>query len=393
MVASYFAAYPHLNQLAAMPMLVFLVGAFLVLGAYVRVADLAQYISRTVVVAYLTGAAVQMFAHQLPVVLGLHLDAGHAPVARTMLSELWAVLWNLGSTEWPSALISLFSVGSYLGMRRFSKRLPSLAATLVLASLLVFFMGRFGVHVATYSDATFTWKTLLPQFPDFTSGNAGAHFSQLFALALSLAFVAMLENSAMARTIASRSGHNVDANQDMFSLGAANLACAYLSGMPASQSLTRTMAAYESGAVTPISAITSGIACLVAAVTMGPLVAYVPRPALGALVICVAVALIHPRQIRICLRATHSDAIVFLVTFGATMFVPLHVAIFTGVGLSIILYLHKASRPSLVEYAFNQEGNLAEIFSRRRERFALEARCSVFFLIFSLFNKDSIAKQ
>ena len=43
----------------------------------------------------------------------------------------------------------------------------------------------------------------------------------------------------MARTLAGRSGHTVDANQDMFSLGAANLACAYLSGMPASNSLTR----------------------------------------------------------------------------------------------------------------------------------------------------------
>ena len=45
---------------------------------------------------------------------------------------------------------------------------------------------------------------------------------------------------------------------------------------------------------------------------------------------------------------------------SARLLVPLHVAIFTGVGISIILYLRKASRPTLVEYAFNQEGQLAE---------------------------------
>ena len=50
----------------------------------------------------------------------------------------------------------------------------------------------------------------------------------------------------------------------------------------------------------------------------------------------------------------------FVVTFIATLMVPLHVAIFTGVGLSIMLYLRKASQPSLVEYEFNKEGNLAE---------------------------------
>jgi sulfate permease, SulP family len=169
-----------------------------------------------------------------------------------------------------------------------------------------------------------------------------------------------LENTAMARTLASRTGHRVDSNQDMLSLGAANLACAYLSGMPASQSLTRSMAAFESGAVSPVSAIVGGVVCLLAALTLGPLVAFIPKAALGVLVICVAAALIHPKQIRICFNATRSDAVVFIITFVATLMVPLHVAIFTGVGVSIILYLRKASQPSLVEYEFNKEGNLAE---------------------------------
>jgi SulP family sulfate permease len=226
--------------------------------------------------------------------------------------------------------------------------------------VVVYIMEKFGADVDTYSNATFTWHDILPPFPDFTGDNAATLFSQLFALAFSLAFVATLENSAMARTLASRSGHRVDSNQDMLSLGAANLACAYLSGMPASHSLTRSMAAFESGAVTPVSAIVSGVVCLVAALGVGPLVAFIPRAALGVLVVCVALALINLRQIRICVKATRSDALVFVVTFVATLLVPLHVAIFTGVGLSIVLYLRKASQPSLVEYEFNKEGNLAE---------------------------------
>ena len=73
-----------------------------------------------------------------------------------------------------------------------------------------------------------------------------------------------------------------------------------------------------------------------------------------------AVSIINRRNIIICLSATGSDAIVFFVTLAATLMVPLHVAIFTGVGTSVMLYLRKASQPSLVEYEFNQEGNLAE---------------------------------
>jgi SulP family sulfate permease len=361
MVASYFAAYPEIDRLSAMPMLVFLVGAFLVLGAYCRVADLAQYISRTVVVAYLTGAAVQMCVHQMPVVLGLGYATGSDhPPGGSIFSEFLYVVTHLWTAHGWTVLISALTLASYLGFRRLGRRWPSLALTLILMGGVVFVIEQFGVQVATYSNATFTWRDILPPFPDFTGPNAGTQFSQLFALALSLAFVAMLENSAMARTLAARSGHRVDGNQDMLSLGAANLACAYLSGMPASHSLTRSMAAFESGAVSPISAIVSGVVCLAAALLVGPMVAFIPRAALGVLVICVAAALINPRQIRICFNATRSDAFVFLVTFVATLLVPLHVAIFTGVGLSIILYLRKASQPSLVEYEFNKEGNLAE---------------------------------
>lgn len=360
MIASYFASFPQGNQLALMPILVFLVGALLVFGACFRVADMARYISRTVVVAYLTGAALQMFVHQLPVVLGQQLGEEPGKHARTLISDLTHVFGNLGAVQWPSVLIGVVTILGYFGIRRFSRRFPALTVMLVLTSAAAVLLNRSGLAVATYSDATFTWRELLPPFPDFTGGTASTQFSQVFGLAVSLAFVSTLDNSAMARTLASRSGHSVNANQDMLSLGVANLACAYLSGMPASHSLTRSLAAFESGAVTPMSAVFSGTICLVAALTLGPLVAFVPKATLAALVLCVAVALIHPQQIRISLRATRSDAAVFLSTFIASLLVPLHVAIFTGVGISIILYLQKASRPALVEYQFNEQGHLAE---------------------------------
>jgi sulfate permease, SulP family len=366
MVASFFAVNPHIAQREAMPMLVFLVGALLLVGAYFKVADIAQFISRTVVVAYLAGAAVQMLVRQLPVVLGV--ESGDA---RTIFGALFDVLGALGAVQWPILAVSLFTLVSYVVLKRFRPQWPAFAMTLVAASVISMLLERAGVVLPTFASEKFTWRELLPPFPDFTGKHTSAHFSQLFGLAVSLAFLVMLENSAMARTLAGRSGHRVDANQDMFSLGAANLACAYLSGMPASNSLTRSMVNFNSGAVTPVSVIVSGLLCLAGALTLGPMVAFMPRAALGVLVMCVAASLIHPRQIRVCLRATKSDALVFVATLAATLLVPLHVAIFTGIGLSVILYLRKAGRPSLVEYEFNTEGHLAEAQDSRRQNPAI----------------------
>ena len=372
MIASYFAANPHLPRLQMMPMLVFLVGALLVIGAYCRVADVANYISRTVVIAYLTGAAVQMLVHQLPVALGIppavHAAGGRAPA---LLEEFFSTLSRLGESRWQSVLISVISLAGYISLRRWRPKFPALAITLTVSSLIVWALKKTSFEVETYADAKFTWHDILPPFPDFTHGHAGAQFSQLFSVAISLAFLAMLENSSMARTIAGRSGQRIDANQDMFSMGAANLACAYLSGMPASNSLTRSMVNFESGARTPVSIIICGVLCLAGALTLGGLVAFLPKAALAVVVICVAAALIHPRQIRIALRATKSDGFVFIVTFIATLMVPLHVAIFTGIGLSVILYLRKASRPTLVEYEFNPEGQLREAEGAKRQHPAI----------------------
>jgi SulP family sulfate permease len=97
-----------------------------------------------------------------------------------------------------------------------------------------------------------------------------------------------------------------------------------------------------------------------------PLIDYVPKAALAALVIALSFSLFNVRHIRICLRTTGDDATVLIITFISTLMAPLHVAIFIGVVVSISLFLRKASRPYLVEYEFNDEGELLEMGEKRK---------------------------
>ncbi|MEM1060114.1 MAG: STAS domain-containing protein, partial [Verrucomicrobiota bacterium] len=110
----------------------------------------------------------------------------------------------------------------------------------------------------------------------------------------------------------------------------------------------------------PFAGITSGIVCLLVVLLLGTFVEYIPVASLAVVVVVTAVTLIRPKDIRIALSSTGSDAATFLLTFIAALLAPLNVAIFLGVALSIALFLRKASSPHLVEYAFNEEGNLAE---------------------------------
>lgn len=370
MIFSFFAADPDLNRLTLMPLLVFIVGGLLLVGSYLRVAELSQYISRAVIIAYVTGAALLIISNQVAHVLGVQLTIqlpdGSTLYPRTFPGMLIQLTKVIGRTHWPSLLIAAITAAIYWGIRRWNPRWPGLAIALVGGSLVGVALQAQHIDVLTYRDAKFGVLDLLPTIPDFTSPKLLSDFSRLFGLAVALAFLSTLESSTMAKTLAGLSRQRVDVNQDMFNLGMANLGCAYLSGMPCSGSLTRSAFNYHSGARSALSGLVNGILCLAGALMLGNFVTYVPKAALAVLIICVAISLIHQRNIRICLQSTGSDALTFLITLAATLLVPLHVAIFTGVGVSLMLYLRKASRPSLVEYEFNQEGNLAESQPGRR---------------------------
>ena len=105
----------------------------------------------------------------------------------------------------------------------------------------------------------------------------------------------------------------------------------------------------------------SGAIVFIGAFVLGPYTRFIPQSTLAVLVIAIGISLLNKHAIRIVTRSTKSDAIVFVSTFISGLLMPLDMAIYIGVGISIILFLKKVARPEMIEYAFNQEGYLAEV--------------------------------
>lgn len=367
MLFSYFAVYPHPYMLALMPLLVFMVGAMLVIGAYLRVADLIQFISRSVVVGYITAAAVLIIVNQIRHVMGVDLrPTGGGGEARTFVSILEATVKAVPDLNGYAVILGVMTIVIWYILRRLFKTLPVFALTLVVVSVISILLRKFaGFEFETFE--AFTIEDLKPSIPRFSDAGMFSDVSRLLGVAFSVAFLASLENSMMSKTLASRSGDRPDMNQDMLSVGISNLACSMIGGMPASGSPTRSLLNFTSGAVSRLASVISGVLVAIGAVLLGPYMAYVPKSPLAVLVICVAGSLINRRHIRVALRSTQSDAVVLIVTFVTALVAPLNVAIFVGVGVSIALYLRQASRPHLSEYEFLEDGQLAEA-GEKRER-------------------------
>jgi len=358
MVFSAMSAYALTDRVVLLPVLVFISGMLLIVGAGLRMADLIQYISRSVIVGYITGAAVLIAMGQLRDVLGITTGTRGASLF-TIAGSTLAELENLPArTAGASAVLAAGTVAAYVLLRKFAPRLPALALALAAASLAAapFRGGDSGLVFLS----SFTLGDLVPAGVHFTSEVALANLGQLVGPAFAVAFLAALENTVMGKALSGRTGDSTNFNQDLLTCGLANAGSAFAGGMPASGSLTRSALNFSSGARTPVSSLVCGLTCLTAALLMGPVMPYIPRAALAALVICVAASLLNRRHLRVCWRATRSDAITLAVTIAATLIMPLHVAIFLGVATSVVLYLRKAARPMLVEYEFSAEGALQE---------------------------------
>ena len=349
------------QNLLLMPLLVLMIGLLLVIGAFFRFADFIQYISRSVVVGYVTGAAVLIAVNQLKHVLGFE----RGIVSGKTFFGIFASTWSgLSHTEAVPLVLAAVTIFLYWLLRKKLPRFPAFAGILVLMSAVGYYiemsgyLKRVGGHMPTLER--FEASDIGLKLVSFGDGYILDHLSPLIGIAIAIAFLAALENSMMGKTLGSRTGQQPDMNQDMFSVGITNIFTGLFSGMPASGSPTRSALNLESGSMSPISTIFSGVLCLIGAFTLGHLARYVPTSVLAALIICIAASLINRRNLRICFNATRSDAAVLVITIFATLVMPLHVAIFVGVGVSVILYLRKAAQPQLVEYEFNDKGDLLE---------------------------------
>ena len=339
------------DTLSMVPLLVFMVGFILVVGAYFKVANLVQYISRSVITGYVTAAALLIITNQIPKSLGLKIEQKGA----TFYESLSLIFESIHTVDGATLGISLFTVTVYIFLNKRFKTLPNVAICLVVVSAFtVLFIGQnSNVRFLTAVNVS-DWPFQAPKF----SWDA---IQTLASTAVAIALLCIIEGISIGKSLAAKTGSKLDSNQAMFSIGMANIGCAFFSGMPASGSLTRSTLCIKSGAQSVVSSFISGLIIVIAALLLGSYVQFIPQCALAVLVITIGISLIDRHAIKIVNLTTKSDASVFAATFVSGLFIPLDSAIYVGVGISIVLFLKKVAQPEMVEYTFKEDGQLAQM--------------------------------
>lgn len=335
---------------ALLAMVLVLIALLQIAAAYLNIASLIAYVSRSVIVAYISVAAILIIANQAQNILGVP-----ASEAVTLVGSIRDTIARAPGLHVPTTLVAAATAVVIVLLRRFAPKAPHVAIALAAGAVFGAVAAWIGHPVSCLPAVELnSWTPALPLL------NSAA-INQLAGPALAIAFLGILESASISKSLAAQAGERLNTNQEVFALGMSNLACAFLGGMPASGSPTRSVLNVSSGATSPAASLLCGLLMIAMIFSFGVLIQFIPKAALAVIVVSISISLINLRQIRFVVRSTSTDAAVFALTAGTALLLPLDSAIFIGTTASIVFFLRKAGEPELTEYAFNEAGQLAAV--------------------------------
>jgi len=341
---------PRAQRPEVLSVLLALTAVILIAGAWLRLAPLTRFISRSVTTGFIAAAGCVVAATQLRHVLGLEL-----PETSVFIENITAAIRALPQAHWETLLIAGITAGTYLAISIKVPGAPAAIASMGTGALAAWLLAHGGYTTEAVARLHLAFSPTAPAALDFRQAGVLANS------AIALALLTLVEVSLIGRSFAARAGDHFDANQHMYALGATNLGNAVFSGMPASVSLSRSRVSRRFRAATPFAGVVAALCCAALFMLGIPVLAYVPVASLGALAMILATEIVSRHYVHVIVRSSAADATVLLVTLGAGLLFRLDVALYVGAGTSIVFFMRKVGVPELQEYGFNDQGQLAAV--------------------------------
>jgi high affinity sulfate transporter 1 len=311
--------------------LAFLVGLFLVLSSLLRLGFVADFISLPVLTGFKAGIGVVILVGQLGKVLGLSIPS------ESVLQTFLSIVTSLGQINWPTVLLSVVTLAILILMPRFVPRIPSalVAVLFGIAISALFNVNELGIALIGDIPAG------LPSFslPDLSL------LSSLWPAALGIALMSFTESIAAARSFRGHGDPMLDANQELFALGLANIGGGFFQAYPAGGGTSQTAVNADAGAKSQIAEmVTVGVVVLTLLI-LAPVISLMPEATLGALVLVAAAGLINLNEFRAIAQIRREALAWALLAFAGVIVLGTLAGILVAVLISILTLLAQADRP------------------------------------------------
>jgi SulP family sulfate permease len=181
----------------------------------------------------------------------------------------------------------------------------------------------------------------VPGLPDV----AWSDVTSLFPAAAGVALIGYTDNILTARSISTKEGYDVDADRELFALGAMNAAGSVMGGFPMSSSASRSFVPTTIGSKSQLSSLVTFASVIGFLLVGGSILAEIPRAGLAAVIVAAAFAVIDIDGFRRIAALSRPEAALAAVTCLAVIGVDLLTGVLVAVGLSMLLTLGRVARP------------------------------------------------
>ncbi|MDP4757182.1 MAG: sulfate permease [Sphingorhabdus sp.] len=347
--ASAVAAPGSAEFIAATLVLALLSGLILIVMGVLRLGFLANLLSHPVVSGFITASGIIIATSQLKSLLGIKASGEALPELVTTLIE------NAKDTNPYTLAIGLIATGFLFWVRKGLKPMlvgfglaarpadlvakagPIVAVALSILAVIAFDLEAKGVKVV--GD--------IPQsLPPFTVPLFDAELWQRLAVpALLLSIIGFVESVSVAQTLAAKKRQRIVPDQELIGLGAANVAAAFSGGYPVTGGFARSVVNFDAGAETPAAGAFTAVGILLAALFLTPLLASLPIATLAGTIIVAVLSLVDFKTPRAIWHYSKADFAAMAATIAVTLLIGVEPGVMAGVGLSLALFLWRASRP------------------------------------------------
>jgi sulfate permease, SulP family len=306
---------------------------FLFLARLLKLGFIADFLSRTVLVGFLSGVGVQVGVAVLGQMLGLEIHT-----RRTIL-QLAEVVRHLSQVNVPSLILSTVVVVGILALGRLAPRVPG-SMIAVVGAMAASAAWNFAAHgIAVIGPVAGGLPHL--GLPDVS----WREVEMLIPVAGSCFVMIVAQSAATARIYAAGHGQPLNENADLAGLSAANAAAALSGAFVVNGSPTQTAMMESSGGRSQFAHVAAAaVVALVLLFLTHPL-QYLPRCVLGAIVFVVAVRLVNLRGLSDIRRESPGEFTLAVTTAGVVVLAGVEQGIVLAMVLSLLRIVHHSYHP------------------------------------------------
>lgn len=319
--------------------LTLMVGGIRLLMGLLRLGFVVNFLSRPVINGFTSAAAIVIGLSQIKYLLKIDLpQSGH------IQDIVIALVTNVSQIHWLTFGVGVLGILVIIGGKKIHRLFPSLLVAVILGTAVVWFwnLNQYGIAIVGGIPGGFPTLSI----PSFEL----ALWRQLFPLALTIALVGYAQSIAIAKEIqAKHKNYTIDANQELVALGISNAGAAFFNGFPVAGGFSRSAVNDTAGAKTALSSIISAALILLTLAFFTQLFFYLPLAILAAVILVAISSLVDVREPGTLWKKDRADFAMWLATFAATLMFGIEIGILSGMGLSLLMVIYRASRPHMAQ--------------------------------------------